>query len=401
MIELLSPAGDLECLEAAVRFGADAVYTGADMFSMRAATGFDAEGLAKAVSYAHDKGVRLYLVCNTLPRNDDIDNLADFAAMAAMAGVDAMIVSDLGVMSILKKTVPGVEIHISTQAGIVNYAAASELYRLGAKRVILARELSLDEIAVIRRNTPPELELEAFVHGSMCVSFSGRCLLSNYLTGRDANRGQCAQPCRWSYNITEIGRPGETYTAQEDEDGTYILNAKDLSMLEHIDRLAEAGVTGFKIEGRAKSSYYVSVITNAYRAAIDSVGRGDIPQWVKDEVGKVSHRQYGTGFYFGRDGAEQFHENAGYIRDWDVVAIVEYSHDGYLKCSQRNKFELGESVEVLEPGKEPWMLEVTELLDNSRSPVQSVPHSKMDFYIKCDKTVPTGTILRKKRSMPI
>ena len=265
-LEVLAPVGDEERLDAALDFKADAVYLGGEMFGMRAGpANFSEDGLKKAVDRSHSRGVKVYLTCNTLPRNDEISRFEEFIKNAESAKVDAVIVSDLGLLSLVKKYAPDIEIHISTQAGIVNYATANELYNMGAKRVVLARELSLEEIAEIRDKTPAKLQLECFVHGAMCVSFSGRCLLSQYLVNRDANRGECAQPCRWGYHLMEEKRDGLFFPVFEDEKGTYILNAKDMCMIEHIDKLAEAGVYSLKIEGRAKSSYYVSVITNAYR----------------------------------------------------------------------------------------------------------------------------------------
>ena len=303
--EVLSPAGDSECLDAALMYGADAVYLAKKDFGMRAAPKNFTQGeLLEACKKAHSLGRRIYLTCNTLPHNRELSALPDFAREASEAGVDAFIVSDIGVMSVLKEHAPNVDIHISTQAGIVNYASAGELYKMGASRVVLARELSLDEIKQIRDNTPPELEIETFVHGAMCVSFSGRCLLSQYLTGRDANRGECAQPCRWSYALMEQTREGTYFPIEESDGGTYILNAKDLCMINHIDSLARAGITSFKIEGRAKSSYYVAVITNAYRAAVDELMKDpdgyNPPKWITDEVNKVSHREYSCGFFFGQ-----------------------------------------------------------------------------------------------------
>ena len=267
-MELLAPAGDFERLEAALAFGADAVYLAAKEFGMRAGpANFSPEELAAAVQAAHRKGTRVHMTCNTLPRVDELDRLPDLLRYAQQVGVDALIVADLGVMKLAQKYAPDVELHVSTQAGVVNHETARVFYEMGASRVVLARELSMDEIAQIRAKTPPKLELEAFVHGSMCVSFSGRCLLSNYLTGRDANRGDCAQPCRWSYRLVEEKRPGEYFPIEEDDRGTYILNSRDMCMIRHIPELQKAGISSLKIEGRAKSAYYVAVTVNAYRSA--------------------------------------------------------------------------------------------------------------------------------------
>ena len=294
-LEILSPAGDMERLEAALDYGADAVYLGGKSFGMRAGpSNFDNTELKTAVEMAHKRGVLVYLTCNTLPHNDEIPHFKEFLDNAIDAKVDAVIVNDIGLLSLVKKYAPNMEIHISTQAGIVNYVTANEFYNMGAKRVVLARELSLDEIAEIRAKTPKDLDIECFVHGAMCVSFSGRCLLSSYLVNRDANRGDCAQPCRWGYHLMEEKRNGQYFPVFEDEKGTYILNAKDMCMIEHLDKLAKAGIKSFKIEGRAKSAYYVSVITNAYRMSVDFLRNNPddydkLPSWIKEEVYKVSH----------------------------------------------------------------------------------------------------------------
>lgn len=404
-IELLSPAGDMERLEAALDFGADAVYLGGKMFGMRAASpNFTPEQLRTACEKAHDLGRRVYLTCNVLPRNREIGELEGFVKEALEAGVDALIVSDIGVFSLVKKYAPDMEIHMSTQTGIVNYAAANEFYEMGAKRVVLARELSLEEIAEIRAKTPKELEIEVFVHGAMCVSFSGRCLLSQYMINRDANRGECAQPCRWGYHLMEEKRPNEFFPIYEDEKGTYILNAKDLCMIDHIDKLAEAGVDSFKIEGRAKSSYYVSVVTNAYRRAIDEFlqapDRFSLSPQIREEVFKVSHRAYCTGFFFGHPKDCQYYENSGYIRDWDVVAIVTGydSERGMIECVQRNKFLKGSVVELLSPGKAPVRITADELFDENGEAIDSTCHAAMKFYIKCDTEFEKNTIIRMERN---
>jgi putative protease len=304
MPELLAPAGGRERLEAAVRFGADAVYLAGKEFGMRAASpNFGPEELASAVEYAHDAGVRVYLTCNNVMRNDDFGRLPDFLRMARDAGVDALIVTDLGVLDLVRKVAPKMEIHISTQAGVTSWASANAFYRLGAKRVVLARELTLEEIAEIRAKTPADLELEAFVHGAMCVSFSGRCLLSEYFTGRDANRGDCAQPCRWKYALMEQTRPGRYLPVAEDGDGSYFLNSRDLCMIGHIPELVRAGVSSLKIEGRAKSAYYAAVTTNAYRCALDEYAEHPetpLPGWIAEELNKISHREYSTGFLLRR-----------------------------------------------------------------------------------------------------
>lgn len=399
-LEVLAPAGDRERLLAAILYGADAVYLGGNQFGMRAAAAsFDFDALKDAVTYAHQRGVQVFLTCNTLPRNQEMEMLPEFLRLAAACGVDALIVSDIGVLDMAKRTLPEMEIHISTQAGIVNYASASAFYQMGAKRVVLARELSLDEIKEIRDKTPPDLEIEVFVHGAMCVSVSGRCLLSNYLTGRDANRGACAQPCRWGYYLMEEKRPGQYFPIFEDEQGTHILNAKDLCMIEHIDKLAEAGVTSLKIEGRAKSSYYVSVVTNAYRCAVDHYYASPadaLPQWILDEVKKVSHRQYSTGFFFGVPEEGQYYENGGYLRSYDVVAVADGWEDGMLTVTQRNKFVVGDQLEVLEPSSPPFFLTVSEIIDLEGGSLPDACHPMAQYRLPMSKAVAKGAILRRQ-----
>ncbi len=383
--EVLAPAGDAERLDAALDFGADAVYLGGTAFGMRAGPkNFDSEGLKAAVKKCRDRNVRVYLTCNTLPRNDEIPYFEEFIKYAYDIGTDAAIVADLGLMSLIKKFTPDMEIHMSTQTGIVNYVTANELYNMGAKRVVLARELSLEEVSQIRAMTPPDLEIEVFVHGAMCVSFSGRCLLSSYLVNRDANRGQCAQPCRWGYHLMEEKREGQFFPVFEDEKGTYILNSKDMCMIDHIDKLAEAGVTSLKIEGRAKSAYYVSVITNAYRMAVDYYrdhpGDYRLPDEIRNEVFKVSHRDYCTGFFFGHPSeCRQYYEDSGYIRTCDVCAVIDKCENGRIFAEQRNKFSVGDVLEILAPSKPPVSYTVTEILDESGEPVPNTCHAAMKF----------------------
>ena len=326
--EILAPAGDMERLQAALDFGADAVYLSRKAFGMRAAApNFTAEQLKEAVALAHAKGVKVYLTCNTLPRNDSLPDFPQYVEEALAANVDAMIVADLGLLRLLRKLAPQMELHMSTQTGIVNYETCQMLYELGVRRAVLARELSLQEIADIRAHIPDDMELEVFVHGAMCMSFSGRCLISAYLTGRDANQGACAQPCRWQYYVMEQTRPGQYFPIEESKEGTYLFNAKDLCMIEHIPELVEAGVTSLKIEGRAKSAYYVSVITNAYRMAMDAYladpSSKQLPEWIRQEVFQVSHREYCTGFFYGAPQAGQRYADNLYVRRSDVVAIVE------------------------------------------------------------------------------
>lgn len=397
--EVLAPAGDMDRLRAALRFGADAVYLAGSEFGMRSApANFTPEELREAVSLAHAQGVRVYLTCNTIPRSDELERLPAFLAHAQEVGVDAFILTDLGVLELAREYAPKVELHISTQAGVANYAAANALHRLGASRVVLARELSLAEIAVLRERTPPELEIEAFVHGAMCMSFSGRCLLSNYLTGRDANRGDCAQPCRWKYALVEEKRPGQYMPITEDASGTYIMNSRDLCMIEHIPELARAGVSSLKIEGRAKSAYYVSVTANAYRHAIDAFKQdpsAPLPGWIREELNKISHREYCTGFYFGKNPG-QIYANGGYIREYEVAAIAEGGENGLVKLSQRNRFFRGETLDVLEPGGEPYLLTIEEMFNEAMDPIEAAPHATMTVYAKCSRIPAPGALLRRK-----
>ncbi len=399
-LEVLAPAGDEERLAAALNYGADAVYLGRKQFGMRASPmNFEFEQLVRAVEQAHAKGVKVYVTCNTLPRNNEIPFFERFVKEAVEAKVDALIVADIGLLMLVKKYAPDMEIHISTQTGIVNYVTAQELYNMGAKRVVLARELCLDEIAEIRAKTSSDLDIECFVHGAMCVSFSGRCLLSQYLVGRDPNRGECAQPCRWSYYLVEEKRPNEFYPIFEDEKGTYILNAKDMCMIEYIDKLAEAGVYSLKIEGRAKSAYYVTVVTNAYRMAVDEYYKDPynfkLPDWIRDEVYKVSHRQYCSGFLFGRPDNSQYYENSGYIRNYDVVAVVDECRDGVVYCTERNRFFAGDTVELLAPRSKPVEMKLDELYDENGDRIETANRAMMRFSFPSEMSFPAGTVIRK------
>ena len=398
-IELLSPAGDITCLKTAVEYGADAVYVGGQGFSMRTSPkNFSHDDMCSAISFAHKNNVKVYVTCNTLPRNNEIALLPSFFDSVKESGADALIISDIGVLMTAKKHLPDIELHVSTQLGVVNYLTAKELYNMGASRVVVARELSLDEICEIRVNTPKELEIEAFVHGSMCVSFSGRCLLSSYLTGRDANRGDCSQPCRWKYNLVEETRPDTFFPIAQNEDGTHILNSSDMCMIEHIDKLYNAGITSFKIEGRAKAEYYVALTTNAYRHAIDGFLKNPsykTEQWIIDELDKISHREYGSGFYFGHE-PKQVYENGGYIRNYQVVGIVSGYEDGHLIISQRNKFEVGSELEILEPKSKFVSCKVLKMLDSDNNEIQSAPHAMMTVKIPFDKKIKNGSYIRMK-----
>lgn len=397
-LELLAPAGDMERLQMALSYGADAVYLAGEQFGMRSFAGnFDENSILEAAALCKERGAALHVTCNTMPRNDELANLPRWLELLEHCGVSAVILADLGILGMAKKYAPSVNIHISTQASVVNYEAAKAWYDLGASRVILARELSLLEIAEIRLRAPRELELEVFAHGAMCVSYSGRCLLSNYMTGRDANRGACAQPCRYQYALVEEKRPGQYFPISEDERGTYIMNSRDLCMIDHISELMQVGVNSLKIEGRAKSAYYTAVVTGAYRQAIDAIYRGETldPVW-REEVEKVSHRHYSTGFFFGQPG--QYTEDARYVRDWQVVAVLEdCTPEGLATFSLRNKFRMGDEVELIGPDLRPFAFSVPsmqtmegELLEEPRNP-------QMRFQMQLPQAAPKNSFLRACR----
>ena len=399
--ELLAPAGDRECLDSAIDFGADAVYLAGTEFGMRTASkNFDPDELKAAVEKAHRRNVKIYVTCNTLPRNDEIERLPEFLKTVQDTGADAFIIADLGVMSMAAKYAPKVERHVSTQSGIVNYQTARFLYESGASRVVLARELSLDEIADIRAKIPDKLEIEAFVHGSMCVSFSGRCLISSYMTGRDANRGDCAQPCRWKYHLYEEHREGQYFPVEENENGTFLYNSRDLCMIEHIPELINAGVNSLKIEGRAKSAYYVSVITNAYRHAIDECirysGKKSLSPWIREELEKVSHREYSTGFFFGGEPG-QVTDNGGYIRHYDVVAVCDEYKNNTAYLTQRNRFFAGDTLDVLPPSGMPFEITVDYLENDRGERIDVAPHAMQKVVFPSRTEIPAGSVLRKKR----
>jgi len=402
--ELLAPAGDIEKLKAAVDYGADAVYFGGGDFSLRsAARNFDADEMREGLDYAHSRGRRCYCAVNVLARNDEIDRLGDYIRLLCAEGVDAVIVSDLGVFSVVRSVAPDMDIHISTQASCMNYASADAWYRLGAKRVILSREMTMEEIKRLRRETPDELDIEAFVHGAMCMSHSGRCLLSNYLTGRDSNGGKCAQPCRWRYYLMEEKRPGQYFPVEEDSHGTFILNSRDLCMIEHIPELAGAGITSFKIEGRMKSPYYTACVTSAYRRAIDAYAENPegyvFDRALYDEVCKVSHREYCTGFYFGDPKGEgQIYATSSYIREWDVVAVVEGYDEksGMALLSQRNRFFRGDTLELMTFGGSA-QFRADELFDGEGEPIDAAPHPEMKLKMRLPAAPEPGMMVRKRR----
>ena len=395
--ELLAPAGDMEKLRMAVLYGADAVYLAGTSFGMRAFAGnFGPDELREAVRFAHDHGVRAHVTVNTMPRGDELRALPEHLELLNDAGVDALILADLGVFTLAGKYAPKCERHISTQQSIANAACAQAWYDLGAKRVVLARELSLAEIREIRADVSPELELETFAHGAMCVSYSGRCLLSNYMTGRDSNRGECAQPCRYQYALMEEKRPGEYFPVFEDEKGTYIMNSRDMCMIDHLDDIMDAGIDCIKLEGRAKSEYYAAIVTGAYRHVIDEVYAGEPvdPVW-RDEVEHVSHRHYSTGFYYGAPG--QYAESARYLREWQVVAVVESCDaDGNATLSLRNKFAAGDEVEIVGPDCRPFTLTAPVMYDADGFELNEVRTPKMVFKMKLRRQVPPLSFVRHK-----
>ena len=395
-LELLSPAGDMERLKMSVLYGADSVYLAGTEFGMRSFAGnFTPEELPAAVQFAHDHGVSVHVTVNTMPRNDEVKQLPGYLEQLQQAGVDALIIADMGAFTLAGKYAPKCARHISTQQSIANYECAKAWYDLGASRVVLARELNLNEILTIRQNTPPELEIETFGHGAMCVSYSGRCLLSNYMTGRDSNRGACAQPCRYQYALVEEKRPGEYFPVYEDEKGTYILNSKDMCTIDHLKELMDAGIDCIKIEGRAKSAYYAAVVTGAYRHAIDDIcaGRPVDPIW-RNEVDHVSHRIYSTGFYFGQPG--QYTENSRYVRQWQVCAIVlDCDKNGRALCSLRNKFRSGDALEAVGPDTAPFCFHAGAMEDIQGQLLTEPRTPQMEFYLQLDRPVPAYTIIRR------
>ena len=395
-LELLSPAGDMERLKMAVLYGADAVYLAGTSFGMRSFAGnFSPEELPQAVRYAHDHGVKCHVTVNTMPRNDEIAQLPAYLEQLDSAEVDALIVADLGAFILAGKYAPHCERHISTQQSIANYECAQSWFDLGATRVVLARECSLDEIRTIRQKVDPKLEIETFGHGAMCVSYSGRCLLSNYMTGRDSNRGACAQPCRYQYALMEEKRPGEYFPVFEGEKGTYILNSRDMCTIDHLKDLMDAGIDCIKIEGRAKSAYYAAIVTGAYRHCIDDVaaGREIDPVW-RDEVEHVSHRIYSTGFYYGQPG--QYVENSRYIRQWQIVARVEEcGEDGLALCSLNNKFSAGDALEVVGPEVRPFAITAQGMRDADGMPLDEVRTPQSRFTLQLPKAVPPMSLLRR------
>ena len=409
--ELLIPASSLEVLKTAVMFGADAVYIGGEAFGLRAkAKNFSSEEMAEGVAFAHAHGVKVYVTANILAHNYDLDGARKyFAELRDMKPEqpDALIISDPGMFMIAKEVWPQVEVHISTQANNTNYETYLFWWKLGAKRVVSARELSLAEIKGIREKIPEEMEIESFVHGAMCISYSGRCLLSNYLAGRDANKGACAHPCRWKYHLVEETRPGEYMPIEENERGTYIYNSKDLCMIEHIPDIAKAGIYSLKIEGRMKTPFYVGTVVKAYRQAIDDyfadpkLYEERLPYYLA-EVSKASHRDYTTAFYYGKpDGNQQVYTNNSYIREYDFIGMVQEDWNeetGFAWVEQRNKFSVGEEIEVMPAQGDSYAMKVTEIRNQNGETVASAPHPQELLQVKFEKPVKKFDMLRKRPS---
>lgn len=400
-VELLAPAGNLEKLKMAVQYGADAIYFAGKQFGLRTASdNFSFDEMREGVSYAHEHGRKAYLTMNIIAHNDSIDQAESFLAEAAGTGIDGVIVSDPGIFQIIRSARPDLPVHISTQTSTANYRTVAFWHGLGAKRIVLARELSLEEIREIRRKVP-DAELEVFVHGAMCISYSGRCLLSNYMAGRDANQGDCAHPCRWRYHLVEEKRPGQYYPIEEDESGIFIFNSKDLCLLPHLPELIGSGVGSLKIEGRVKSSFYVATVVKAYREAIDAYYEGrwqDTGAWM-EELGKVSNRDFTTGFFFGKPGPEAHNYNtSSYIRRYDFIGLVTGYDEarGMLEVEQRNHFRTGESIEVLPPEGPFEQLTLHELYDEEGNRIESAPHPQMKVFLANMPPFPVNSILRRR-----
>lgn len=403
-VELLVPAGSLEVLKVAVDYGADAVYIGGQAYGLRAkADNFSIEEMKKAVKYAHAKNAKVYVTANIFAHNYDIEGMKAYFEQLKDTGVDAVLVSDPGIFMLAKEIMPDMELHISTQANNTNYLTYNFWYNMGAKRVVTARELSLVEIKQIREHIPEDMEIESFMHGAMCISYSGRCLLSSYFTGRDANRGACTHPCRWKYHIVEETRPGEYMPVNEDDRGTYIFNSKDLCMIEHIPEMIDAGIDSFKIEGRMKTALYVATVARTYRKAIDDymespeLYRSNM-EYYKSEIAKCTYRQFTTGFYFGKtDQDSQIYDNNTYIKNCTYIGNVqEVTEDGLVAFEQKNKFSVGEEIECMNFDGTNTVCRVEEIYNDRMEPMESAPHPKMQLYVKLDRPVSAGMILRRQ-----
>lgn len=404
-IELLAPAGDLEKLKMAIIYGADAVYLGGNKFGLRAqAKNFDIDQIKEAVEFAHTRKKKVYVTLNIIPHNEDFDGLSEYILELESANVDAVIVSDPGIICMIKEVAPNLEIHLSTQANTTNYHSARFWHNNGVKRIVLARELSLKEISEVIKNTPDTVEYEAFVHGAMCISYSGRCLLSNYMTSRDANRGNCAQACRWKYSLVEEQRPGEYYPIYEDDKGTFIFNSKDLCMIEHIPELMKSGIKSFKIEGRMKSSYYVATIIRSYRMAIDNYLKSPEnfqydSKWL-DEIKKASHRDFTKGFYFSKPTEEdQLYTSSSYIRNYDFVGLViDYDEETNMATvEQRNRVFVGDKVEIFGPNRDFFIQNIQNMWDEKGNEINVAPHAQQIYKIKVDRPVSKWDMIRKSR----
>jgi len=401
-IELLAPAGNLSRLKVALAYGADAVYAGGDSFSLRVrAKNFTDEELEEAIRYTHSLGKKFYLALNVIPHNEDLDEFAHYVKNVKKLKPDAFIISDLGAFSLAKEHAPEIPIHISTQANNVNYKTVDMWHSLGAERVVLARELSFDEVREIRNKTSPDVELEAFIHGAMCISYSGRCLLSGYMTGRESNSGDCAHPCRWNYTLMEEKRPGEYFPVYENDRGTFIFNSKDMCMIEHIPELISSGVTSFKIEGRVKTEFYVATVIGAYRRAIDEYlknpdGYKFDKKWL-EELSKVSNRGYTTGFWLGKtDETSQNTEDGGYVRTYDLAALFEKNENGKCVFTQKNKLSVGDTVEIMVPKGEPFSFTIDKMWDENNEEIDTAPHPLQVFKLDLGRELPEFSMMRKK-----
>ena len=403
-VELLIPASSLEVLKIAVIYGADAVYIGGEVFGLRAkAKNFSMEDMAEGIQFAHEHGVKVYVTANILAHNGDLEGVREYFTQLKEIKPDALIISDPGIYTIAKEICPEIERHISTQANNTNYGTYQFWWNQGAKRVVTARELSLNEIAEIRKNIPDEMEIETFVHGAMCISYSGRCLLSNYFTGRDANQGACTHPCRWKYAVVEEKRPGEYLPVYENERGTYIFNSKDLCMIEHIPELIEAGIDSFKIEGRMKTALYVATVARTYRKAIDDYFTSpekykENMDWYLEQISNCTYRQFTTGFFFGKPSEEsQIYDNDTYIKEYTYLGIVgERNEEGLYRIEQRNKFSVGEQIEVMKPDGRNIPVTVKRIVDEDGNEMESAPHPKQVLYIDLGQELEMYDILRRQ-----
>lgn len=402
--ELLVPAGGLDVLKVAVDYGADAVYIGGQSFGLRAkADNFTIEEMKEGVSYAHGRGAKVYVTANIFAHNYDLDGMAAYFTSLSDTGVDAVLVSDPGVFMLARQIMPDMELHISTQANNTNYMTYRFWYEHGAKRVVSARELSLAEISGIRKNIPDDMEIESFVHGAMCISYSGRCLLSNYFTGRDANHGACTHPCRWKYSVVEETRPGQYMPVEEDDRGTYIFNSKDLCMVEHVPEMVSAGIDSLKIEGRMKTALYVATVARTYRKAIDDYFRSEDlyrsnMEYYRSEIAKCTYRQFTTGFYFGKtDEASQIYDNNTYVKNYTYIGTVrEVTEDGLVCFEQKNKFSVGQQLEAMGFDGDNIACNVLAIYDEDGTPIKSAPHPKQKLRVKLDKRLDAGMVIRRK-----